>query len=97
MQIGIHGKTWYNVFNIIKEVIDVEETQMIEGILKEFAGLAKHPRKSGHEKEVSDYIVSRLRELGAESIVQDDVHNVIADLKHTAWIETAADGLRNEA
>lgn len=27
MQIGIHGKTWYNVFNIIKEVIDVEETQ----------------------------------------------------------------------
>lgn len=66
----------------------MEETQMIEGILKEFAGLAKHPRKSGHEKEVSDYIVSRLRELGAESIVQDDVHNVIADFAATKGFES---------
>lgn len=66
----------------------MEETQMIEGILKEFAGLAKHPRKSYHEKEVSDYIVGRLRELGAQSIVQDDVYNVIADFAPTKGYES---------
>lgn len=84
---------------LFKEVIDVEETQMIEGILKEFAGLAKHPRKSGHEKEVSDYIVSRLRELGLNqsyrmtSIMsllilrqQKDLNRYRARLSRAIWI-----------
>ena len=40
------------------------EQEIISGVLKEFEGLAKHPRPSHHEKEVSDYIVARLAELG---------------------------------
>lgn len=58
----------------------MKDTEIIDGVLKEFAGLAKHPRPSHHEKEVSDYIVRRLRDLGIEAIVQDEVYNVIADV-----------------
>ena len=29
----------------------MENEKIIEGVLQEFAGLAKHPRKSGHEKK----------------------------------------------
>ena len=64
----------------------MENEKIIEGVLQEFAGLAKHPRKSGHEKEVSDYIASRLRQLGA-SVVQDEVNNIIADVPATKGYE----------
>ena len=47
-------------------MLNLSDEEIIEGILKEFAGLAAHPRKSGHEKAVSDYLASRLRELGAQ-------------------------------
>ena len=46
----------------------MENEKIIEGVLQEFAGLARHPRKSGHEKEVSDYIAARLRQLGASVV-----------------------------
>lgn len=64
----------------------MENEKIIEGILKEFAGLARHPRKSGHEKAVSDYIADRLRQLGA-AVVQDKVNNIIADVPATAGFE----------
>lgn len=59
---------------------------IIDGIVKEFSGLAAHPRKSGHEKAVSDYLVKRLQELGA-TVHQDAVNNVIADVPATKGYE----------
>ena len=50
----------------------MHDNEIIEGIIAEFKGLAKHPRPSHHEKAVSDYIVSRLRELGVTDVIQDD-------------------------
>ena len=38
------------------------------------------PRPSHHEKGVSDYIVSRLHELGVTDVTQDEVYNVIANV-----------------
>lgn len=60
--------------------------EIIQGVLTEFMELAKYPRPSHHEKAVSDYIVSRLRKLGAEPI-QDEVYNVIADIPATTGYE----------
>ena len=48
------------------------EQEIISGVLTEFEGLAKHPRPSHHEKEVSDYIVARLAELGVKAR-QDEI------------------------
>lgn len=61
---------------------------IIAGVLKEFEGLAGHPRPSHHEKEVSDYIVGRLAELGVTAR-QDDVYNIIADVPATPGYENA--------
>ena len=57
----------------------MNDQEIIEGVIHEFAGLAKHPRPSHHEKGVSDYIVSRLHELGVTDVTQDEVYNVIAN------------------
>ncbi len=35
-------------------VLSAKQDAVIDGIVKEFSGLAAHPRKSGHEKAVSD-------------------------------------------
>ena len=51
----------------------MNDQEIIEGVIHEFAGLAKHPRPSHHEKGVSDYIVSRLHELGVTDVTQDEV------------------------
>lgn len=58
----------------------MNDHEIIEGVIHEFAGLAKHPRPSHHEKGVSDYIVSRLHELGVADVTQDEVYNVIANV-----------------
>ena len=68
-------------------MLNLSDEKIIEGILKEFAGLAAHPRKSGHEKAVSDYLASRLRELGAQ-VHQDKVNNIIADVPASKGCET---------
>lgn len=68
-------------------MLNLSDEEIIEGILKEFAGLAAHPRKSGHEKAVSDYLASRLRELGAQ-VHQDKVNNIIADVPASNGCET---------
>lgn len=70
-----------------EEVYFMKDNEIIDGVLREFAGLAKCPRPSHHEKMVSDYIVRRLRELGIQQIVQDEVYNVIADVPATAGCE----------
>lgn len=68
----------------------MKDNEIIEGVLKEFAGLAKCPRPSRHEKIVSDYIVKRLGELGITQVVQDEVYNVIADVPATPGCEDLA-------
>lgn len=65
----------------------LKNDEIITGFLKEFAGLAKHPRPSHHEKAISDYIVSRLHELGVQDVVQDEVYNVIANVPATVGCE----------
>lgn len=62
------------------------EQEIISGVLTEFEGLAKHPRPSHHEKEVSDYIVARLAELGVTAR-QDEIYNIIADVPATPGCE----------
>jgi dipeptidase D len=66
----------------------MKDNEIIDGVLKEFAGLAKHPRQSHHEKAVSDYLVNRLHELGIDHVVQDEVYNIIADVPATAGYES---------
>jgi dipeptidase D len=72
--------------NTKEEFVMKSNEEIIQGVLAEFSGLAKYPRPSHHEKAVSDYIVSRLRELGADPI-QDAVYNIIADIPATAGME----------
>lgn len=46
-------------------------------IIKEFKKINKIPRKSGHEKKISDYLYNRCKDLGFD-VIQDDMGNVIA-------------------
>lgn len=41
-----------------------DQDRLIEMVMDEFKGLARHPRPSHHEKAVSDYLVNRLHALG---------------------------------
>lgn len=66
----------------------MHDNEIIEGIIAEFKGLAKHPRPSHHEKAVSDYIVSRLHELGVTDVIQDDVYNIVANVPATKGCES---------
>lgn len=65
------------------------DQEIIDGVVKEFAGLAKCPRPSKHEQKVSDYLVKRLHELGVTDVVQDEVYNVIANVPATKGYEQA--------
>jgi len=38
-------------------ILDYSDEMIIDGVLEEFSQLARIPRKSGHEKAVSDYLV----------------------------------------
>ncbi len=53
-------------------------TNILENVLAEFARLALIPRKSGHEKAVSDFLYERAKALGL-TVVQDKVNNLIID------------------
>lgn len=66
-----------------------DQDRLIEMIMDEFKGLARHPRPSHHEKAVSDYLVNRLHTLGVTDVIQDDVYNVIANVPATAGYEKA--------
>ena len=58
----------------------------MDGVLAEFANLAKIPRKSGHEKAVSDFLKQRAESFGC-SVVQDARNNLIIDKKAAAGCE----------
>ncbi len=51
---------------------------ILEEVLKEFEKLASIPRKTGHEKAVSDYLRDYMRELGLD-VMQDEKLNLIAE------------------
>lgn len=57
----------------------LQENEIIDGVLAEFAELAKIPRPSGHEKAVSDYLCGLFEAMGCK-VVQDEVLNIIADM-----------------
>ena len=65
-----------------------ENKEILEGVLKEFEPLTQIPRKSGHEKAVSDYLKQHLTELGCQ-VTQDAVNNIIADAPATPGFENA--------
>ena len=53
-------------------------TDVLEGVLKEFAQIASIPRPSKREGAVADYLIGRLESLGAE-VVTDKLGNLIAE------------------
>lgn len=65
-----------------------EKDEILEGVLKEFEKLAAIPRKSGHEKAVSDFLKEYLEGLGLQ-VTQDEVFNIIADLPAAPGFEQA--------
>ncbi|WP_027406272.1 beta-Ala-His dipeptidase [Anaerovibrio sp. RM50] len=69
-------------------MLDFSNEEIIDGVLAEFSPLADIPRKSGHEKAVSDYLVKAFTDIGCK-VYQDEVNNVIADLPATSGIESA--------
>ena len=66
----------------------MEDHEILEGVLDEFGKLAAIPRKSGHEKKVSDFLRGYLADLGLR-VVQDEVFNIIADQAATRGFEHA--------
>ena len=63
----------------MKDFAAIGEADIIEGVLAEFSQLAKIPRPSGHEKEVSDYLYQLFTDMGCR-VIQDEAGNIIADL-----------------
>jgi len=63
-------------------------SEILENVLEEFEKLAAIPRKSGHEKAVSDFLKGYLEEFGFQ-VVQDEVFNIIADKPASAGFEKA--------
>ena len=66
----------------------MNEKDVVNGVLDEFAKLAEIPRKSGHEKQVSDFLYSYLQSLGLK-VVQDETYNIIADKPAAKGYENA--------
>ncbi len=66
----------------MNNIVNINENEIVEGVLAEFSQLAKIPRPSGHEKAVSDYLYKLFSDMGCH-VVQDDVNNIIADMEAT--------------
>lgn len=66
----------------------MEKNDILESVMKEFRALAAIPRPSGHEKAVSDYLLTHLQEMGL-AVVQDERNNIIADLAASPGKEDA--------
>ncbi|WP_110956134.1 beta-Ala-His dipeptidase [Anaerosinus massiliensis] len=62
------------------------EQEILNKIITEFEALASIPRKSGHEKKVSDYLLEKAKKLNLK-VVQDEVNNIIIDKPATAGYE----------
>ena len=54
-------------------------SKILEEVLKEFERIAAIPRPSKHEGTVADYLVDRLKALGAK-VEKDETGNVIAEI-----------------
>lgn len=67
-------------------MLDFTNDEIIDGVIAEFAELAKIPRKSGHEEAVSNYLKSAFEKIGCQ-VVQDENLNIIADLPATEGYE----------
>lgn len=67
----------------------VQDKELIELVMEEFKGFAKHPRPSHHEKAISDYLVNRLQALGVTEVVQDEAYNIIAEVPAATGYEKA--------
>ena len=65
-----------------------QKDELLENVLDEFKKLTEIPRKSGHEKAVSDYLYGYLKKLGF-SVYQDEVNNIVADKPACAGFEQA--------
>lgn len=66
----------------MNNIVNINEKEIVDGVLAEFSQLAKIPRPSGHEKAVSDYLYKLFLGLGCH-VVQDGVNNIIADMEAT--------------
>lgn len=67
-------------------MLEFTDEEIIDGVVAEFAELAKIPRKSGHEEAVSNYLKAAFEEIGCQ-VVQDENFNIIADLPATQGYE----------
>lgn len=65
-----------------------DEDAVLEAVLAEFNELAKIPRQSHHEEEISDYLASWAKDQGFD-YVQDDLNNIIIEVPATEGYEDA--------
>lgn len=66
----------------------MEDNIILQKTLEEFEHIAKIPRKSGHEKKVSDFLKKRAEDFGCTAI-QDEKYNLIIDKKATKGYENS--------
>lgn len=66
----------------------MKHSDILESVMKEFRAIALIPRPSGHEKQVSDYLLAHLQDMGL-NVVQDAKNNIIADLAASPGRENA--------
>ncbi|MBO4852529.1 MAG: M20/M25/M40 family metallo-hydrolase, partial [Schwartzia sp.] len=59
-------------------MINEDDKKIVDEVLEDFAGLARIPRPSLHEKAVSDYLLGVFRALGCD-VHQDAANNIVAD------------------
>ena len=57
-------------------MINEDDKKIVDEVLEDFAGLARIPRPSLHEKAVSDWIKGWAEERGLE-VMQDDIWDLI--------------------
>lgn len=69
-------------------MLDFTDKEIIDGVVAEFAELAKIPRKSGHEEAVSNYLKETFEKIGCQ-VVQDEQLNIIADFPPSNGYENA--------
>lgn len=65
-----------------------KETLSKEEVLKYFEAISNIPRKSGNEKQISDYFVNIAKNKGLK-VFQDDYYNVIIKIPATKGLEDA--------
>lgn len=67
---------------------NMSDNEILESVLAEFKEIAKIPRPSLHEKQISDYLKDYFNKLGFETI-QDEVNNIIVNIPASKGFENA--------